>query len=76
MIRAFDNLLKPTKEQRNSARRGGAKVAGLYLVEGKYFNAEQLAWQMGTDKAKAVAKYSRAKRKPGPVTWEKLGVTG
>ena len=36
MIRAFDNLLKPTKEQRNSARRGGAKVAGLYLVEGKY----------------------------------------
>lgn len=76
MTGAFDNLLKPTKEQRNSARRGGAKVAGLYLVEGKYFNAEQLATRMGTEKAKAVAKYSRAKRLPGPMTWAKLGVTG
>jgi len=72
---AFDNLLKPTKEQRNSARRGGAKVAGLYLVDGQYLNAEQLATRMGTEKAKAVARYSRAKNKPGPMTWAKLGVT-
>ena len=76
MNRAFDNLLKPTKEQRDSARRGGAKVAGLYIGDGQYLTAEQLATRMGTEKAKAVAKYSRAKRKPGPVTWEKLGVTG
>ncbi len=76
MNRAFDNLLKPTKEQRDSARRGGAKVAGLYIVDNQYFTADQLATRMGTEKAKAVARYSRAKRKPGPVTWEKLGVTG
>lgn len=74
MSRAFDNLLKATAEQRNSARRGGAKVAGLYIVEGQYFTAEQLATRLRTEKAKAVARYSRAKRKPGPMTWEKLGV--
>lgn len=73
---AFNNLLKPTEEHRNSARRGGAKVAGLYLIEGQYFSADQLATRMGTEKAKAVARYSRAKRKPGPITWAKLGVTG
>jgi hypothetical protein len=73
---AFNNLLKPTKENRDSARRGGQKVAGLYIVEREYFTAEQLAARMRTEKTKAVARYSRAKRKPGPVTWEKLGVTG
>lgn len=74
MTRAFDNLLKPTAQQRDSARRGGAKVAGLYIVEGQYFTAEQLATRLRTEKAKAVARYSRAKCKPGPMTWEKLGV--
>lgn len=76
MTRAFDNLLKPTKEQRDSARRGGAKVAGLYVVEGQYLTAEQLATRLRTEKAKAVARYSRAKRLPGPMSWAKLGVTG
>lgn len=76
MTRAFDNLLKPTQQQRNSARRGGAKVAELYLIEKQYFTADQLAARMRTEKAKAVARYSRAKRKPGPITWAKLGVTG
>jgi hypothetical protein len=74
VTRAFDNLLKPTQQQRNSARRGGAKVAGLYLIEKQYFTADQLAARMRTEKAKAVARYSGAKRKPGPMTWEKLGV--
>jgi hypothetical protein len=76
VTRAFDNLLKPTAQQRDSARRGGAKVAGLYLIEGQYLTAEQLAHRMGTEKAKAVARYSRAKGKPGPMTWAKLGVKG
>jgi hypothetical protein len=62
-------------ESRESARRGGAKVAGLYLIEKQYFTADQLAARMRTEKAKAVARYSRAKRKPGPITWAKLGVT-
>jgi hypothetical protein len=61
-------------ESRESARRGGAKVAGLYLIEKQYFTADQLAARMRTEKAKAVARYSRAKRKPGPITWAKLGV--
>lgn len=73
---AFNNLLKPTKENRDSARRGGQKVAGLYIVEREYFTAEQLATRLRTEKAKAVARYSRAKGKPGPMTWAKLGVTG
>ncbi len=76
MSKAFANLLRPSAEQRNSARRGGAKVAGLYLIEGQYLTADQLAARMRTEKAKAVARYSRAKRKPGPTAWAKLGVTG
>jgi hypothetical protein len=61
-------------ESRESARRGGAKVAGLYLIEKQYFTADQLATRMRTEKTKAVARYSRAKRKPGPMSWAKLGV--
>ena len=47
MTRSFDNLLKPTAQQRDSARRGGAKVAGLYLVEGKYLKGTAIfqRWQ-------------------------------
>jgi hypothetical protein len=74
--RAFDNLMRPTEEHRQSARRGGAKLAGLYLIERQYYTADQLAARMRTEKAKAVARYSRAKRKPGPISWAKLGVTG
>jgi len=61
-------------ESRPSALRGAAKRAALYLIEGQYITADQLAERMGTEKAKAVSRYSRAKRKPGPMTWEKLGV--
>ncbi len=76
MSRAFDNLMRPTDEHRQSARRGGAKVAGLYLIEGGYYTADQVAERMGVEKSKAVSRLSRVRAQPGPITWAKLGVKG
>jgi hypothetical protein len=61
---------------RESALRGSAKRAALYCIEGQYFNADQLAERLGLERSKAVARVNRAKAKPGPITWAKLGVNG
>lgn len=64
----------PPEASRASAKRGSAKRAGLYYIEGQYVTAIQLAERMNTDKDKALSKLAKAKAKPGPITWEKLGV--
>ena len=60
---------------RESALRGAAKRAALYVIEGQYVTAEQLAERMQTTKEKAVSKLSKVKTQPGPITWAKLGVS-
>ena len=59
---------------RESALRGAAKRAALYVIEGQYVTADQLAERMGTTKEKAASKLSKVKAMPGPITWAKLGV--
>ena len=59
---------------RESALRGAAKRAALYVIEGQYVTADQLAERMGTTKEKAVYKLSKVKAMPGPLTWARLGV--
>lgn len=67
-------LLLPGPSQRASARRGAAKKAGLYLIEGEYVTADKLAARMGRDKEQALRKLARVRAMPGALTWEKLGV--
>lgn len=67
-------LLLPGPAQRASARRGAAKKAGLYLIEGAYVTADALAERMGRDKESALRKLARVRAMPGPITWAKLGV--
>jgi hypothetical protein len=67
-------LLLPGPSQRASARRGAAKKAGLYLIEGEYVTADKLAERMGRSKDSALAKLARVRAMPGPITWAKLGV--
>jgi hypothetical protein len=57
-----------------SAKRGSAKVAALYVIDGQYVTAAQVAERMGTDKRGAAKRIARVKAKPGPLTWVKLGV--
>lgn len=71
--RSFAQLL-PGPAQRTSARRGAAKMAGLYLIEGEYVTANELARRMGVDKVRALKKLGRLRAQPGPVTWAMLGV--
>lgn len=68
-------LLLPGPAQRASARRGAAKKAGLYLIEGAYVTADALAERMGRDKESALRKLARVRAMPGPITWAKLGVS-
>ena len=67
-------LLLPSPSQRASARRGAAKKAGLYFIEGEYVTADKLAERMGRSKDSALAKLARVRAMPGPITWAKLGV--
>lgn len=71
----FKNLFEESPARiRHYAKRGAAKQAALYVIDGQYVTADELAARMGTDKAKAINRLSKAKAKPGPMTWEKLGV--
>jgi DNA-directed RNA polymerase specialized sigma24 family protein len=74
MNKAFATLLMPSKEQRVSALRGAAKRAAVYVIEGGYYTADQVAERMGVEKSKAVSRLSRVRAQPGPLTWAKLGV--
>lgn len=67
-------LLLPGPAQRASARRGAAKATSVYAIEGEYVTAENLAERMGVGKSTALERLRRARAKPGPVTWERLGV--
>lgn len=59
---------------RASAKRGGSTQAALYVIDGQYVTADELSARMGIEKRKAISRLSKAKAKPGPVTWAKLGV--
>lgn len=69
------NLFHNSHDGERSARRGAMKNAALYLIDGEYVDAATLTARLGVDKQRALAKVSRAKKKPGPLTWAKLGVT-
>ena len=58
-----------------SAKRGSAKRAGLYAIEGEYVTADGLAACLNMDKDRALRRLARVKAKPGAVTWAKLGVS-
>ena len=63
-----------TKAADKSRKRGGAKMAALYCIDGEYVNAEQLAQRLGLPKDRAIRRMQAAKAKPGAVTWASLGV--
>jgi len=67
-------LLMPGPEQRASARRGAAKATSVYAIEGENVTAERLAERLGVGKNTALERLRRARSKPGPVTWARLGV--
>ena len=62
------------KDARESALRGAAKRAALYVIDGQYVTADVLAARMGIDKRRAINRFAKAKAMPGPITWAKLGV--
>jgi hypothetical protein len=49
-----------------SAKRGSAKRAGVYSIDG-------MAARLNMDKDRALRRLATVKAKPGPVTWAKLG---
>lgn len=72
----FKNLFDESPARiRHHAKRGAAKQAALYVIDGQYVTADELAERMGTTKEKAVSKLSKVKAMPGPITWAKLGVS-
>lgn len=71
----FKNLFDESPARiRHYAKRGAAKQAELYVIDGQYVTADELAARMGIDKRRAINRFAKAKAKPGPVTWAKLGV--
>lgn len=74
-VNIFHNIFHNSHDGERSARRGAMKNAALYLIDGEYVDAATLVARLGVDKQRALAKVSRAKKKPGPLTWAKLGVT-
>jgi|LauGreDrversion4_2_1035121.scaffolds.fasta_scaffold14908_8 hypothetical protein len=56
-----------------SAKRGSAKRAGVYSIEGETVTADGLAARLNMDKDRALRRLATVKAKPGPVTWAKLG---
>lgn len=56
-------------------RRGAARNAALYLIDGEYADAKMIASRLNLPKDKAMHAVRKAKQKPGPLTWAKLGVT-
>ena len=69
-----DKYVADNRGSGGDAKRGAAKQAALYVIDGQYVTADELAARMGIDKRRAINRFATAKAKPGPVTWAKLGV--
>ena len=71
---AFGHFDAGSPELHRSARRGASKNAGLYVIDGEYHTIDAVMARLNMTRTQAQSRISVVRKKPGPLTWAKLGV--
>lgn len=65
------DLLREYASKGANGNRASARGA-LHCIEGEYLTTAQIGERLGIERKRAGERLSRARRLPGPVTWERL----